>query len=156
MGSFKAQDIAFEKKVRESFDRQSFMDFIHAEISDIKPGFCEIQLPYKAELSQQHGYFHAGVIGTIADNCGGYAAFSLMPAGASVLTTEYKLNLVAPGDGERLIGRANVLKAGRTLSICETKVFAVKNGVEKLCAVSLMTVMTMHGKPDTAISSVDT
>jgi len=129
------------------------MGYLNARLGEISPGCCEISLPYKKELSQQHGYFHAGVIGTIADNCGGYAAYSLMPPSASVLTVEYKLNLVAPGDGEQIIGRGKVLKSGRTLTICNVEVFALKQGVEKLCATALMTVMAMHGKPDTAPSS---
>lgn len=148
MKSFEPLDLDYEKKIKESFSRQAFMDFINAELAEVKPGYCEIHLPYKKTLLQQHGYFHAGIIGTISDNCGGYAAFSLMPVGASVLTVEYKMNLVAPGDGELLIGRAKVIKPGRTLTICSTEVFVVKNGDEKLCATSLMTVMAMHGKTD--------
>jgi len=112
------------------------------------PGYCEIQVPYKRELSQQHGYFHAGVIGTLADNSGGYAAFTLMPSDASILTVEYKLNLMAPGDGELLISRAQVIKPGRTLTICRPEVFVVKNGVQTMCATALMTLMALHGKPD--------
>ena len=148
MNSFKPLDLNYESRIKESFSRQRFMDFINAELVEVKPGYCEIHLPYKKKFSQQHGYFHAGLIGTIADNCGGYAAFSLMPAEASVLTVEYKINIVAPGDGELLIGRAKVIKPGRTLTVCEAKVFVVKSGVEKLCATSLMTVMVMHGKAD--------
>ncbi len=148
MDSFEPLDKNYEKKIRDSFSRQAFMDFINAKLIEVRPGYCEIHLPFKDDLCQQHGYFHAGIIGTISDNCGGYAAFSLMPANASVLTVEYKMNLVAPGDGDLLIGRANVLKPGRTLTICNTKVFVRKNGAEKLCATSLMTVMTMHGKKD--------
>ncbi len=153
MTSFEVRDSDYEQKVRESFSRQAFMEHLNASLGVIKPGYCEISLPYKKELSQQHGYFHAGVIGTIADNCGGYAAYSLMPPSTSVLTVEYKLNLVSPGDGEQIIGRGRVLKSGRTLTICNVEVFAVKQGVEKLCATALMTVMTMHGKSDTAPSS---
>ena len=154
MNSFEPLDLNYEKKIKESFSRQEFMHFINAELVEVKPGYCEIHLPYKKELSQQHGYFHAGIIGTISDNCGGYAAFSLMPAKASVLTVEYKMNIVAPGDGELLIGRAKVIKPGRTLTICNTEVFVVKNGAEKLCATSLMTVMTMYGRADTPSSLV--
>lgn len=141
-------DPDFEKRVRESFSRQGFMDFIGAEITEIGPGYCEIQVPYKRELSQQHGFFHAGIIGTLADNSGGYAAFTLMPSDASILTVEYKLNLIAPGDGELLIGRGQVIKAGSTLTICRPEVFIVKNGVQTLCATALMTLITLSGKPD--------
>ena len=141
-------DPDFEKRVRESFSRQGFMDFIGAEITEIGPGYCEIQVPYKRELSQQHGFFHAGIIGTLADNSGGYAAFTLMPTDASILTVEYKLNLIAPGDGELLIGRGQVIKAGSTLTICRPEVFVVKNGVQTLCATALMTLIALSGKPD--------
>lgn len=151
MESFDPLDKNYEKKIKESFSRQPFMDFINAELVEIKPGYCEIHLPYKNDLCQQHGYFHAGIIGTIADNCGGYAAFSLMPKGASVLTVEYKMNLVAPGDGDLLIGCAQVIKPGRTLTICKAEVFVVKHKIRTLCATSLMTVMAMHGKADTPL-----
>ena len=145
---FTPSDPDFENKVRDSFSRQVFMGFIGAKLVEVRPGYCEIQVGYKKELSQQHGFFHAGVIGTIADNSAGYAAYSLMPADSSILTVEYKLNLVAPGDGALLIGRAQVIKPGHTLTICKSEVFAVKNGVEKLCATSLVTLMEMKGKSD--------
>ena len=145
---FKPSDPDFENRIKESFLRQGFMGFIGAELTEISPGFCEIQVPYKRELSQQHGYFHAGIIGTLADNSGGYAAFTLMPSDASILTVEYKLNLIAPGDGERLTSRAQVIKPGHTLTICRPEVFVAKNGVQTLCATALMTLMTLHGKPD--------
>ena len=125
--TFKPLDLNFEKKVRASFSRQSFMKFIGAKLINVSPGYCEIHLPYKKELSQQHGFFHAGIIGTIADNTGGYAAYSLMGAESSILTVEYKLNLVAPGHGELLIGRAQVLKPGRSLTVCRSEVFVIRN-----------------------------
>ena len=146
--SFKVLDPNFEQRIRESFARQYFMGFIEAELVKVEPGYCEIHLNYKKELSQQHGFFHGGIVGTLADNCGGYAAFTLMPVDASILTVEYKLNLVAPGDGDLLIGRGQVVKPGRTLTICKSDVFVVKDGVEKLCATSLVTLMTMLGKAD--------
>ena len=138
----------FEKRVRDSFSRQPFMTFIGAFLVEVAPGFCEIRVGYKKELCQQHGYFHAGVVGTLADNSAGYAAFSLMPADSSILTVEYKLNLVAPGDGDFLVGRAQVIKPGHSLTICRSEVFAVKKGIEKLCATSLVTLMEMKGKAD--------
>ncbi len=145
---FEPLDPNFESRVRESFGRQGFMGHIGAVLAKVEPGYCEIHVPYTRELSQQHGYFHAGVVGTVADNTGGYAAFSLMPADSSILTVEYKLNLMAPGDGELLIGRGTVLKPGRTLTICRCEVIVVKEGVEKLCATSLMTLMGLAGKSD--------
>ena len=146
--TFKPLDPDYERKVRESFSRQGFMKLIGATLIDLRPGYCEIHLPYRKNLCQQHGFFHAGVIGTLADNSGGYAAYSLVEAGSSILTVEYKLNLVAPGDGELLIGRARVLKAGQRLTVCKSDVFAVKHGREKRCATCLMTLMPMPGMPD--------
>jgi uncharacterized protein (TIGR00369 family) len=113
---FVAKDPNFERRVRDSFGRQRVMTLIGAEMASVTPGHCEIRLPYKPELSQQHGFFHGGVVGMVADSAGGYAAYSLMPADASVLTVEYKMNLLAPGDGEVLIARGEVLRAGRTSS----------------------------------------
>jgi len=92
---FEPLDKNYVQKVRSSFQRQKFMEFIGARLAEVHPGYCEIHLPYKKELSQQHGFFHAGVIGTLADNSGGYAAFTLMPPRASILTVEYKLNILA-------------------------------------------------------------
>ncbi len=146
--SFEALDPNFESKIRGSFSRQPFMSFIGARLVEVKPGFCQIGLQYNKNLSQQHGFFHGGIIGTIADNSAGYAAFSLMPANVSILTVEYKLNLIAPGDGNLLIGRGQVIKPGRTLTICKSDVFIVKEGVEKLCATALVTLMAMVGKTD--------
>ena len=145
---FTPSDPDFENRVRESFSRQAFMRLISAKLIEVRPGYCEIHVGYKKELSQQHGFFHAGIIGTIADNSAGYAAFSLMPADSSILTVEYKLNLIAPGDGALLAGRAQVIKPGHTLTICKSEVFVIKNGVEKLCATSLVTLMEMKGTAD--------
>jgi uncharacterized protein (TIGR00369 family) len=148
MSAFQAPNPEFARRVRESFARQGAMALIGAELTRVEPGQCEIRVPYRRELSQQHGYFHGGIIGTIADSAGGYAAFSLMPADASVLTVEYKMNLLAPGDGEALIARARVVKPGRTLVVATVDAVAVKGGRETLCATLLQTLMTMHGRPD--------
>ncbi len=148
-GRFTSQNANYEKRIRTSFTRQQFMEFIGAKLVEVSPGYCEIHLPYKEALSQQHGYFHGGVIGTIADNSGGYAAYTLMPADSSVLTVEYKLNLLAPGNGELLIARGQVVKPGRTLTVCRSEVVVMKNGVEKLCAIAVITLMQLVGKSDT-------
>jgi len=123
-----------EARVRESFSRQGFMRHLGAEVTKLGPGECEIQVPYREEMTQQHGYFHAGVAAAIADSACGYAAYGLMPATSSVLTVEYKINLVAPAAGEVLVARARVLRSGKTLKICAADVFAVKDGKETLCA----------------------
>ena len=118
--------------------------------SHLAPGHCEITLPRKPELTQQHGYVHGGILGTIGDTAAGYAAYTLMPRDASVLTVEYKMNIMAPGDGEFLIARGAVIRAGRTLVVARADVFAVKAGQETHCASLLQTLMTMHGKSDQA------
>ena len=146
--SFEARNPAYAERVRSSFDRQKIMALIGARLVRLEPGECEIHLPFRPELSQQHGYYHGGIIGTIADSAGGYAAFTLMPQDASVLTVEYKMNLLAPGDGELLIARGRVLKAGRTLVVAQVETGVVKGGRETLCATLLQTLMTMHGRPD--------
>jgi uncharacterized protein (TIGR00369 family) len=137
-----------EARVRASFSRQGFMRYLGAEVSALAPGECEIQVPYRGEMTQQHGYFHAGVAAAIADSACGYAAYGLMPVASSVLTVEYKINLVAPAEGDTLIARARVLRSGKTLKICAADVVAVKDGKETLCATTLSTIMAMHDKPD--------
>ncbi len=147
--TFEPRDPDWAAKIRSSFDRQKVMAFFGAELSGIEPGWCEIRLPYREELTQQHGFFQAGIIGAIVDNAGGYAGFSLMPADASVLTAEYKLNLLAPGDGELLIATGEVIKPGKNLVVTRGEVFVIKNGRSTHCATMQQTLMTMHGKPDT-------
>jgi uncharacterized protein (TIGR00369 family) len=147
---FEPADPDFATRVRASFARQQVMGFIDARMTRVEPGLVEIELPYRAELSQQHGFFHAGITSTIADSAGGYAGYTLFPADSSVLTVEYKMNLLAPADGERLIATGRVVKPGRTLTICELAVVAVKNGRTTDCAHGLQTLMCMQGRPDKA------
>lgn len=145
---FKPKYVDFKQKVEDSFNRQEFMKLINAKLITVKPGFCEIHIPYHSNLTQQHGFFHAGIISTIADNTAGYAGFSLMEEHSSILTVEFKLNLMSPGDGELLIGRSNVIKNGRTLTICRSEVYVVKNGVEKLCAAAQSTLIELKDRLD--------
>jgi len=126
------------------------MRLIGAEMPVIEAGYTEIHLPFKAEISQQHGFVHGGVVGMIADSAAGYAANTLTPADTSVLTVEYKLNLVAPADGERLVARGEVVKPGRTLIITKAEVFAIRDGKWTLCALMQQTIMAMHGKKERA------
>lgn len=147
---FAAVDPEYENRVRESFARQGLMKHLEAELALLGAGQAEIHVPFRVELTQQHGYFHAGVSGTIADSACGYAAYTLMPADCSVLTVEFKMNLLAPADGEKLVARARVLRSGRTLKICVADVFAQKNGAEIHCATMLATIMCLPGKSDRA------
>jgi len=138
----------FAERIRESFARQGLMSLFGAQLSRIEPGYCEIRLTTKAELTQQHGYIHAGVTAAIADSACGYAAFSLMPVDASVLTVEYKINLLAPASGRILVARGTVIRNGKTIKVARGEVFCGENGNETLCADMLNTVMTLHGRAD--------
>jgi len=146
--AFQPADPGFEARVRASFQRQTIMQTLGATLTRVAPGETEIRLAWRADLCQQHGFLHAGVIGTIADSAAGYAAFSLFPAEASVLTSEFKLHLLAPADGEAFVARGRVLKPGRTLTIAETEVHALKDGREKLCAKLIGTLVVLSGRPD--------
>lgn len=141
-----APDPHFAERVRESFDRQSAMQLIQATLPVVEQGLTEIHLPHWQGVEQQHGFVHGGVVGMIADSSAGYAAMTLVPAEASVLTVEYKMNLVAPADGEKLIARGRVVRPGRTLIVTKAEVFALKDGKESLCALMQQTIMVMHGK----------
>ena len=136
----------WEATVRASFARQKVMNLIGAEIGALAPGHCEIRLPFRDDLTQQNGFFHAGITGTIVDSAGGYAGLTLMPAGAEVLTVEFKLNLLAPADGDLLVAEGQVLKSGRNLVITRGEVYAIRNGKATHCATMQQTLMTMHGK----------
>lgn len=146
--TFTPKDPDFKKRVHESFQRQEFMNLISAKLEKIELGFCEISVPFNKNISQQHGFFHAGIVGTIADNAAGYASYSLMDKTSSILTVEFKLNLLSPADGDLLIGQATVLKYGRTLTICRSDVFIEKNGVQKLCAASQSTLIELPNQKD--------
>lgn len=146
--AFQAQDSGFAQRVRASFDRQSIMGLIGARLTRVEPGEVEIELPFRDDLCQQHGFFHAGVTSTIADSAGGYAGYSLFPADASVLTVEFKINLLAPADGDLLRAVGRVVKAGRTLTVTEAEVSVVKDGQEKACARMTQTLVRLAGRPD--------
>lgn len=148
MVDFTIRNEDYVTRVRDSFGRQGFMASLNATLSAVDPGRVEIQVPFETVLSQQHGYFHGGVIGAVADNAGGYSTFTLLAASDSILTVEYKLNIVAPADGDTLIARGQVLRPGRTLTVSEAKVFVVRDGVERLCAVMLGTFMTLPNTSD--------
>ncbi len=145
MTEFFPQDADFARRVQESFSRQRLMGYIGATLVQVGAGHCEIHLPYQEVLTQQNGYFHGGIIATLADNAGGYAGGSLMPADAGVLTVEFKINIVAPADGELLVAQGRVVKAGRTLTISAADVFVFQGGEKTLCATALQTLMILPG-----------
>ena len=133
-------------RIRDSFAKQSAMALIHAEIPVIEEGRAEIEIPHWDGVLQQHGFVHGGVVGMIADSAAGYAAMTVVPEGTSVLTVEYKINMVAPANGDKIVAKGSVLRAGRTLLLTKADVYAVKDGTETLCAVMQQTIMAMHGK----------
>ena len=148
MTAFKPRNNDFEACVRESFARQDFMTHIGAAITRIVPGEVDIELPHNWKLMQQHGFFHAGTTASIADTAAGYAALSLFKPDHGVLTTEFKINLLAPAKGEKLLARGKVLKPGRTLTICKSDVVAIAGGDETLVASALLTMMQIEGLKD--------
>jgi len=145
MPGFQPQDPTFDARVRASFRRQRIMATIGAALTRVIPGDVEIELPFRDDLVQQHGYVHGGIIAAIADSACGYAALSLSPAGAEVLTVEYKINFLAPARGERFVARGRVIRAGRTVSVCEGEVLAVSDGVETQIVAVLATMIQSAG-----------
>ncbi|MGI9373995.1 MAG: PaaI family thioesterase [Hyphomicrobiales bacterium] len=145
MAAFTPRNPDFEALVRRSFEKQRFMAYLEASLSRIVPGEVDIVLPSRDELSQQHGYFHAGATVSIADSAAGYAALTLFKPGCGVLTTEFKVNLLAPAQGEKLVARGKVLKPGRTLTICQSDVVAIDDGQESHVATALLTMMQIEG-----------
>ena len=135
-------------RVQESFERQGLMEHLGARISHIGPGEVRIELASRPEVTQQHGYFHAGAASSIADSAGGYAAFTLFPEGTTVLTVEFKINLLAPAEGERLEAVGTVIKAGRTLTICKLEVFGVAGDRRTLVAVGQQTLIQVEDRPE--------
>lgn len=138
----------FEGRVRDSFARQKAMATIGARLARVAAGEVDIELPWRDDLTQQHGYLHAGIVGTALDSACGYAAYSLMPPDAAVLSIEFKVNLLAPARGERILCRGRVKKAGRTIMVCEADAFAVTGGTEKLVASMTGTMMCVMGRPE--------
>jgi uncharacterized protein (TIGR00369 family) len=122
------------------------MHTLSASLESVAPGLVEIALTPSSAISQQHGFVHAGALAAIADSAAGYAALSLMPPGAGVLTTEFKINLLAPAAGERILARGRVIKAGRTLTLAQAEVFSQTAGQEKLVAFLIATLMTVEGR----------
>ena len=135
-----------EDRVRTSFAKQGLMSTLGATLTSVAPGLVQIAIRPDPAISQQHGFVHAGAVSAIADTAAGYAALSLMPPNRGVLTTEFKINFVAPAVGDRILARGKVLKAGRTLTLAQTEVFAESGGQEKLIALLTATLMAVEGR----------
>ncbi|CAL2068395.1 MULTISPECIES: PaaI family thioesterase [Streptomyces] len=135
-------------RVQGSFDRQGLMRHLGARMTRIAPGRVHITLPRAAEVSQQHGYIHAGATSAIADSAGGYAAFTLFPEDSTVLTVEYKINLLAPAAGDHIEAVGTVLRSGRTLTVCQLQVFSQVGDKKTLIATGQQTLICLESRPD--------
>lgn len=147
-GNFTPKDPDYKERVLGSFGRQGYMRHLEASIEALGPGQCTIVLPYREEVSQQHGFFHGGAIGAVADNAGAYAAFTLIEAHQSMLTVEYKVNLLAPGKGDLLRAVAWVIRPGRSLTVSQVDLFGCTGEKHSLCATALVTMMTLNNRGD--------
>lgn len=139
-------DAAIEARVAASFNRQGLMALLGATLHTVSWGRVVIRLPFRSELTQQHGYFHAGGTSSIADSAGGYAGLTQFPADHSVLTVEFKLNLLAPAEGEYLEAVGQVVRSGRTLTICQLEVFGIKAAQRTLVALGQQTLMCVRDR----------
>ena len=136
-----------EARIRSSFERQKVMATFGCVLESVAPGAVTIRMPFREDLTQQHGFLHAGVVTTVVDSACGYSALSMMPEGAGVLSIEFKVNLLAPARGEAIIARAKVVKAGRTISVVSGEVFALRDGQEHLCTTMVGTMMVVKDRP---------
>lgn len=147
---FTPRDPGYEARVRASFARQRAMATLGARITRVEPGEVDLELPFREDLTQQHGFIHAGILAAVLDSACGYAAFTLMPADAGVLSIEFKVNLLAPAAGERILVRSRVVRAGRTISVCTADAYAVRDGTERHVTTMTATMMTVTGRDELA------
>ena len=146
MPNFQPSNPQFEQRVRESFSRQFLMKTLGAVLTKIEPGLVSIELTNRPEVTQQHGFIHAGAVASVLDSACGYAAYSLMPEDAAVLSIEFKVNLLAPARGERLVATAEVKRAGKTITVCTADAHIHEKGETKLVATMLATMMCVRGR----------
>ncbi len=143
---FEPSDEGYEAKVWESVNRQEIMKTVNASILAIRPGEVELEFPYQANLTQQHGFIHAGIVSTVLDSACGYAAFSLMPEGAAVLTIEFKINLLSPAKGKRFRAVGTVKKPGKNITVTQGELFTYVDGGQKLVASMVGTIMSVYDR----------
>ena len=143
----KPRNPGFEHAVRESFAAQQLMVTIGARLTSVMPGEIEIRVPFRHDLTQQHGFLHAGVVAAALDSACGYAALSLAEEGVGVLTVEFKTNLLAPARGEELIARSHVLRTGRTIAVCQAEATMLADGAETSVAIMMATIITIRDRP---------
>ena len=142
--TFQSQSEDFDARVKASFDRQAFMNTLGARLVSVEPGRAVLEMPFDERLGQQHGFHHAGATTSVLDSACGYAAYSLMDSDKSVVTVEFKVNLLAPAKGERFRFEEQVVRPGRTLTVCEGRAFAITGGTEKLVATMSATLMAIE------------
>lgn len=147
-GSWVPKDSQYQQRVHDSFARQGVMRTLGASLDRLEPGAADIGLDWASGLTQQHGFLHAGVVSTALDSACGYAAYSLMPADAAVLTIEFKINLLAPAKGQRFRMEGRVLKPGRTITVCEGRAYAMQDQKETLIATMNCTLMVVTERAD--------
>ncbi len=143
---FEPRNPDFAARTRQSFERQAAMRTLGATLERVQAGRVEIAMPWAEHLTQQHGFLHAGMVSTALDSACGYAGFTLMPLEAAVLTIEFKINLLAPAQGERFRMVGTVIKPGRTVTVCEGQAWAMEGGREKLIATMGCTLMAVVGR----------
>jgi uncharacterized protein (TIGR00369 family) len=143
---FQAFNPSFEANVRDSFSQQTAMTTIGAQLIRVEPGVVEIMIPYRANLTQQHGYLHGGIITTIADTACGYAAYTLMPADSEVLSVEFKVNLLRPAKGKSFVATAEVIKPGRTLTVARADVLSVDEAEKRELIATMQATIICLGK----------
>ena len=144
--AWQAKDPAFAERVRTSFDRQRFMGTLGARLERVAPGEVDIELPVRDALSQQHGFVHAGALASVLDSAAGYAAFTLMPPGAAVLSIEFKINMLEPARGITIMAHGRVVRAGRTISVCRADAVALDKDRETIVATLTGTMMCVEGR----------
>ncbi len=142
--SHQASNPTYVDEIKDSFSKQTIMALIGGELTRVEPGVVEISLTYRKDLTQQHGYVHAGIITTIADSACGYAAYTLMPPKSDVLAVEFKVNLLRPAKGETFVARAEVVKSGRTLTVVRADVHATSGDQRELVAIMQGTMMRLE------------
>ena len=143
---FEPKYAGFKDKVISSFERQDVMKTLNASIQAVRPGEVELKIPYQKNLTQQHGFIHAGIVSTILDSACGYAAFSLMSEHAAVLTIEFKINLLSPAKGDWFLAVGKVKKAGKNITVAEGEFFSYADGKEKLVATMVGTIMSVYDR----------
>jgi uncharacterized protein (TIGR00369 family) len=148
--SLEPRDPQFESRVRASFERQRFMATLGASLERVAPGEVAIAFTHREELTQQHGFLHAGVMASVADSACGYAALSLMEAGAGVLSVEFKVNMLAPAVGDRFTATGRVVRSGRTLTVCAGEVTVERDGGSVAVLLMQATMMAVRGRPEVA------